>query len=68
MAFTRHKRSGYARLGKIDSAPSLYCDEMFSVRIQSLEVVIVHGEVTFDATCLRILPVLLKEKNMCLYL
>ena len=63
-AFARRKRSGYARLGKMDfQCPVRAAKKSFRL-VPCLENIIVHGEVDFGAARFRISPVLSKEKSV----
>ena len=64
MAFARRKRSGYARLGKMDFQHPVCAARKCFRLVPCLENSIVHGEVAFDAARFRISPVLSKEKNV----
>ena len=64
-AFTRRKRSGYTRLGKMDFQCPVRAAKKCFWLVPCLENIIVHGEVAFDATHFYILPVLSKEKSIC---
>ena len=65
-AFTRHKWSGYARLGKMDFQRLVRAVKK-SFRLVPCLDIIVHREVVFDAAHFCISPVLSKEKSICWY-
>ena len=67
MAFTRCKRSGYMRLGKMDfQRPVCAAKKSFRL-VPCLENIIVHVEVVFNAVRFCITPVLSKEKSIHWY-
>ena len=61
--FARRKRSGYARLGKMDFQRPVRAAKKFSARTL-LENIIVHKKVAFDTARFRISPTLSKEKSV----
>ena len=65
--FARRKRSGYARLGKMDFQRPVRAAKKCFWLVSCLENIIVHGEVDFDAACFCISPVLSKEKSVRWY-
>ena len=63
-AFTRLKRSGYARLGKMGFQRPVRAARKCFRLVPCLENIIVHGQVAFDAARFRISPVVSKEKSV----
>ena len=64
IALTRHKWSGYVRLGKMDFQRLDRAVKKSFHLVPCLDI-IVHGEVVLDAARFCILPVLSKEKSVC---
>jgi len=62
--FVNRKQFGYARLGKMDFQQPICAEKKCFRFIPSLENIIIHGGVAFDAARFRILPVLSKEKSI----
>ena len=61
------KRSGCARLDKMDFQRPIHAAKKRFRFVPCLENIIVHGKVAFDAARFRISPVLSKEKNFRWY-
>ena len=59
-----HKRSGYARLGKMGFQRSVRAAKKSFRLLPCPENIIVHREVAFNAARLRFSPVLFKEKSV----